>query len=55
MRKALLKRDWFPTEGAATTLIFLILRNVEKSRHAVSDWLAARYRLAKLPAGRLRD
>jgi hypothetical protein len=42
----------FPTEEAATKLIFLAIRNFEKGGRNVREWVAARNQLTILFAGR---
>ncbi|MEF2554518.1 IS256 family transposase, partial [Aurantimonas sp. A2-1-M11] len=45
-------RGAFPTEEAATKLIYLAIRNFEKHGRKVREWVAARNQLAILFAGR---
>ncbi len=52
LRKTLKTKGSFPTEEAATKLIFLAIRNFEKGGRAVREWVAARNQLAILFAGR---
>ena len=52
LRKILKTKSSFPTEEAATKLIFLASRNFEKGGRAVRDWVAARNQLAIRFAGR---
>lgn len=52
LRKALKTNGSLSTEEAATKLIFLAIRNVEKGGRAVRDWGAARNQLAIMFAGR---
>ena len=52
LRKTLKTKGSFPTEEAATKLIFLAIRNFEKGGRAVRDWVAARNQLAMMLAGR---
>jgi transposase-like protein len=52
LRKTLKAKGSFPTEEAATKLIFLAIRNFEKGGRAVREWVAARNQLAKMFAGR---
>ena len=51
--KRLKTKGLFPTEEAATKLIFLAIRNFEKGGRAVREWVAARNQLAMMLAGRL--
>ena len=46
LRKALKTKGSFPTEEAATKLIFLAIRYFEKGGRAVREWVAARNQLA---------
>lgn len=46
LRKTLKIKESFPTEEAATKLIFLAIRNIEKGGRAVREWVAARNQLA---------
>ena len=46
LRKALKTKGSFPTEEAATKLIFLAIRNFEKGGRAVRKWVAVRNQLA---------
>ena len=50
--KTLKTKGSFPTEEAATKLIFLAIRNFEKGGRAVREWVAARNQLAIMFAGR---
>ena len=52
LRKTLKTKGSFPTEEAATKLIFLTIRNFEKGGRAVREWVAARNQLAIMSAGR---
>lgn len=52
LRKTLKTKGSFPTEEAATKLIFLAIRNFEKGGRAVREWVAARNQLAIMFAGR---
>ena len=52
LRKTLQTKGSFPTEEAATKLIFLAIRNFEKGGRAVRDWVAARNQLAIMFDGR---
>ena len=52
LRKTLKTKGSFPTEEAATKLIFLAIRNFEKGGRAVREWGAARNQLAIMFAGR---
>ena len=52
LRKTLKTKGSFPTEEAATRLIFLAIRNFEKGGRNVREWVAARNQLAILFAGR---
>lgn len=52
LRKTLKTKGSFPTEEAATKLIFLAIRNFEKDGRAVRQWVAARNQLAMMFAGR---
>ena len=52
LRKTLKTKGSFPTEEAATKLIFLAIRNFEKGGRNVREWVAARNHLAILFAGR---
>lgn len=45
LRKTLKTKGSFPTEEAATKLIFLAIRNFEKGGRAVREWVAARNQL----------
>ena len=42
IRKSIKTRGSFPTEEAATKLIYLAIRNFEKGRRNVREWFAAR-------------
>lgn len=53
LRKTLKTKGSFPTEEAATKLIFLAIRNFEKGGRAVREWVAARNQLAIMFVGRL--
>ena len=48
LRKTLKTKGSFPTEEAATKLIFLAIRNSDKDGRAVREWVAARNQLAIL-------
>jgi len=52
LRKTLKTKGSFPTEEAATKLIFLAIRNFEKGGRAVREWVAARNQPAKMSTGR---
>lgn len=52
LRKTLKTKGSFPTEEAATKLIFLAIRNFEKGGRAVREWVAARNQLAIMFTGR---
>ena len=52
LRKTLKTKGSFPTEEAATKLIFLASRNFEKGGRAVREWVAARNQLAIMFTGR---
>jgi putative transposase len=52
LRKTLKTKGSFPTEEAATNLIFLAIRNFEKGGRAVQEWVAARNQLAMMFIGR---
>ncbi|MCL7466595.1 transposase, partial [Phaeovulum sp. NW3] len=52
LRKTLKTKGSFPTEEAATKLIFLAIRNFEKGGRTVREWVAARNQLAIMFAGR---
>lgn len=52
LRKTLKTKGSFPTEEAATKLIFLAIRNFEKGGRTVRAWVAARNQLAIMFAGR---
>ena len=52
LRKTLKTKGSFPTEEAATKLIFLAIRNFEKGGRAVREWVAARNQLAIMFAAR---
>ena len=51
LRKTLKTKGSFPTEEAASKLIFLAIRNFEKGCRAVREWVAARNQLAIIFAG----
>ncbi len=53
LRKTLKTKGSFPTEEAATKLIFLAIRNFERGGRAVREWVAVRNQLATMLAGRL--
>lgn len=53
LRQTLKTKGSFPTEEAATKLIFLAIRNFENDGRAVREWVAACIRMAKMFAGRL--
>ena len=52
LRKPLKTKGSFPTEEAATKLIFLAIRNFEKGGRAVREWVAAHNQPAIMFAGR---
>ena len=52
LRKTLKTKGSFPTEEAATKLIFLAIRKFEKGGRAVREWISARNQLAIMCAGR---
>ncbi len=52
LRKTLKTKGAFPTEDAATKLIFLAIRNFEKGGCTVREWVAARNQLAIMFEGR---
>ena len=52
LRKTLKTKGSFPTDEAATMLIFLAIRNFEKRGHNVREWVAARNQLAIMFTGR---
>jgi transposase-like protein len=52
LRKTLKTKGSFPTEEAATKLIFLAIRNFEKGGRTVREWVAARNQLAIMFTGR---
>lgn len=52
LRKTLKTRGSFPTEDAAEKLIFLTIRNFERTGRAVKEWVAARNQLAIMFDGR---
>lgn len=52
LRKTLKTKGSFPTEEAATKLIYLAIRNFEKDGRTVREWVAARNQLAIMFAGR---
>jgi putative transposase len=52
LRKTLKTKGSFPTEEAATKLIYLAIRNFEKGGRAVREWVAARNQMAIMFAGR---
>ena len=52
LRKALKTKGSFPTEEAATKLIFLAIHNFEKGGRNVREWVEARNLLAILFGGR---
>ncbi len=54
LRKTLKTKGSFPTEEAATKLIFLAIRNFEKGGRAVRDWVATRNQLAIMFPGRFQ-
>lgn len=51
LRKTLKTKGSFPTEEAATKLIFLAIRNFKKGGRAVREWVAARNQLAIMFTG----
>ena len=48
IRKTLKTKGSFPTEEAATKLIYLAIRNFEKDGRKAREWIAARNQLAIL-------
>jgi len=52
LRKTQKTKGSFPTEEAATKLIFLAIHNFEKGGRAVREWVAVRNQLAILFFGR---
>lgn len=52
LRKTQKTKGSFPTEEAATKLIFLAIHNFEKGGRAVREWVAVRSQLAILFFGR---
>lgn len=52
LRKTLKTKGPFPTEGAATKLICLAIRNVERGGRTVREWVPARNQLAMMLTGR---
>lgn len=52
LRKTLKTKGSFPTEEAATKLIYLAIRNFEKGGRAVREWVAARNQPTIMFAGR---
>ncbi|WP_128255816.1 IS256 family transposase [Falsirhodobacter deserti] len=52
LRKTRKTKGSFPTEEAATKLIYLAIRNCEKGGRAVREWVAARNQRAIMFAGR---
>jgi transposase-like protein len=52
LRKTLKTKGSFPTEEAATKLIFQAIRNFEKGGRNVREWVAARNQLAIMFTGR---
>ena len=46
MRKSIKTRGSFPTEEAATKLIYLAIRNAEKRERNVREWFATRNHFA---------
>ena len=46
IRKSIKTRGSFPTEEAATKLIYLAIRNFEKGGRNVREWFAARNQFA---------
>ena len=46
IRKSIKTRGSFPTEDAATKLIYLAIRNFEKGGRNVREWFAARNHFA---------
>ena len=47
-RKTTKTRGSFPTDAAATKLIYLAIRNFEKAGRCVREWVAARNQFAIL-------
>lgn len=52
IRKSIKTRGAFPTEDAATKLIYLAIRNFEKGGRNVREWVAARNQFAIMFSGR---
>ena len=52
LQKTLKTKGAFPTEEAATKLIYLAIRNFEKGGRMVREWVAARNQLAIMFTGR---
>jgi putative transposase len=48
IRKTTKTRGSFPTDDAATKLIYLAIRNFEKAGRCVREWVAARNQFAIL-------
>ena len=48
IRKTTKTRGSFPTDAAATKLIYLAIRNFEKAGRCVREWVAARNQFAVL-------
>ena len=48
IRKTTKTRGSFPTDAAATKLIYLAIRNFEKAGRCVREWVAARNQFAIL-------
>ena len=48
IRKSIKTRGSFPTEEAATKLIYLAIRNFEKGGRNVREWFAARNQFATM-------
>jgi len=46
IRKSIKTRSAFPTDDAATKLIYLAIRNFEKDGRNVQEWFAARNQFA---------
>lgn len=54
IRKSIKTRGSFPTEEAATKLIYLAIRNIENGGRNVRKWCAARYEFATMFKDRLK-
>jgi hypothetical protein len=48
IRKSIKTRGSFPTEEAATKLIYLAIRNLERAGRNVREWFAARNQFATM-------